>query len=83
LNHCTEVGLHFTENSLCFLGCLLLLLLLGQVVLLGELQVAQELRVTSLHAHMPLSRRLPGGIPVVLTALVVSGMILGLGHLRS
>ena len=51
-----------------------------QVVLLGELQVPQELGVTALHAHMPPGGRLLDSSPVVLTGLVMGCVILGLGH---
>jgi len=50
-------------------------------VLLGELQVSQELGVTTLHAHVPPGGRLLDASPVVLTGLVVSRVILGFGHL--
>jgi len=61
-------------------GGLLLLLVLVQVVLLGELQVPQELRVTTLHAHVPPGGRLLDSTTVVLPGLVVGGVVLGLGH---
>merc|ERR1740129_1119928 len=59
---------------------LLLLLVLVQVVLLGKLQVPQELGVAALHARMPLDGRLLHSTTVVLPGLVMSSVILGLGH---
>jgi len=53
---------------------------LGEVVLLGKLQVLQELGVTALHGHVPQSLRLLHRVPVSLPVLVVSGMILRLRH---
>ena len=49
-----------------------------QAVLLGELQVPQELGVTALHGHVPPGGRLLDATPVVLV-LVVGCVILGLG----
>ena len=50
-------------------GSLLLLLVLVQVVLLGELQVPQELGVTTFHAHVP-----PGGRLLDSTTMVLPGL---------
>lgn len=63
-----------------FLGCLLLNLMLVQVVLLGKLHVLQELGVATLHAHVPLERGFPEPVTVILSALVMSCVVLGLGH---
>jgi len=58
------------------------LLLLGgaQVVLLGELEVPEELGVHSLPLELGLGGRLPRGVPVVLALLVMVGVVLGLRH---
>ena len=50
-------------------GGFLLLLVLVQVVLLGELQVPQELGVTTFHAHVP-----PGGRLLDSTTMVLPGL---------
>jgi hypothetical protein len=55
---------------------------LGEVVLLGKLQVLQELGIAALHAHVARGAGLPGSIPVGLPVLVVVGVVLGLGHCR-
>ena len=62
------------------LGCALQLLGTIDVVLLGELQVLQELGVHSFHLDELLGRWLPGWVPVPLVGLVVIGVILRLGH---
>merc|ERR1712179_846831 len=59
---------------------LLLDLVLVQVVLFSKLKVPQELRITTLHAHVPPCGWLLDASPVVLTGLVVGCVILGLGH---
>ena len=51
------------------------------IVLLGELQVLQELGVHSFHLDQLLGRWLPGWVPVPLVGLIVIGVILQLGHL--
>ena len=51
-----------------------------EVVLLGELHVAQELGVHALHLKAELGVGLPGGVPVGLAALVMVGVILRLCH---
>ena len=59
-------------------------LLVGvHVVLLAELQVPQEFWVHPLHLDPGLRRRLPGGIPVTLSVLIVIGVVLRLGHRAS
>ena len=51
-----------------------------EVVLLGELHVAQELGVHALHLKAELGVGLPGGVPVLLPRLIVISVVLGLGH---
>ena len=67
-----------------FVGGVLLrpLDLLGgaEVVLLGELEVAQELGVHPLHLVLLLAGGLAGGVAVRLPALVVRRVVLRLGH---
>ena len=49
-------------------------------MLLGELEVAQELGVHPLHLVLLLAGGLARGVPVRLPALVVRGVVLRLGH---
>ena len=49
-------------------------------MLFGELHVPQVLGVTALVSNAKLGVGLPRRVTVVLTALVVSGVILRLGH---
>lgn len=69
-----------THPGPLFGGSLLHLLGVAQVVFLGELEVAQKLRVHPLHLVLRLGRGFTGRIAMMLPVLIVIGVILGLGH---
>merc|ERR1719193_227301 len=81
---CNKTGrtrcLGFTQYFLLLVCSTLCNLALRKIVLLGELQISQELGVTSLQGHMSHLLRLLDSIPMSLSALVVIGMILTLRH---
>lgn len=50
------------------------------VVLLREVQVAQEFRIDTLHRHRALLLRLVNAVAMILAVLIVRRVVLRLGH---
>jgi len=79
----SQIDILAAQQNRLFLGSFFLNLMFVKIVLLGKLHVLQKLWITSLHAHVPLDRGFPQSVTMILSALVVSGVVLTLGHFLS
>merc|ERR1719300_2024804 len=76
LNIMSQIDILAAQQNRLFLGSFFLNLMFVKIVLLGKLHVLQKLWITSLHAHVPLDRGFPQPVTMILSALVVSGVVL-------